>query len=84
MQYAITTKDNPYNPFEDFDNWYAYDMNQSLHPHYYNTCSLLARYSKFADNLSEEENEKLIKEAIQRIIANDALDIYRMVVEEGD
>jgi hypothetical protein len=75
MRYAITTKDNPYNPFEDFENWYAYDMNQSLHPEYYNTCSLLARYSHYSDTLTDEENDREIRDAIKRIIANDCLDI---------
>lgn len=82
MTYALTTKDNPYNPLEDFDNWHAYDMNQSLHPEYCNSCALLARYSNYSDSLSDAENDLLTLEAIQRIIKDDALGIYTMVSEE--
>lgn len=82
MQYALTTKDNPYDPFDDFDNWYAYDMNQSLHPDYVNSCALLARFSNYSDSLSEPENEMLARDAIERIIACDMLDVYRMVQRE--
>ena len=82
MTYAITTKDNPYNPFKDFDNWYAYDMNQSLHPEYVNSCALLARVSNCADSLSDAENNLMTFKAIQTIIKNDPLDVYRMVQED--
>ena len=34
---AITTLDNPFNPFTDFKQWYSYDIQMG-----YNTCERLA------------------------------------------
>lgn len=61
---ALSTSDNPYNPFTDFDNWNAYDMQNG-----YNSCAYLARV--VGDTSSEEENEidENIESAIDRIVA---------------
>lgn len=67
----ITTKDNPYNPFDDFDKWYRYDTDKG-----YNTCSYLARIVRTSDQLSEEENIEETERAIDQMIKNDFLDIY--------
>ena len=37
----LTTVDNPYSPFTQFDDWYSYDVLKG-----HNTCSLLARMTK--------------------------------------
>ena len=36
--YALTTFDNPYDPFEQFSDWFLFDMEKG-----YNTCAYLAR-----------------------------------------
>lgn len=61
---ALSTSDNPYNPFTDFNNWNAYDMQNG-----YNSCAYLARV--VGDISSEEENEvdENIESAIDRIVA---------------
>lgn len=66
---AITTIDNPYNPFEDFIKWYMFDITKG-----YNTCSYLSRIMDLM-NL-DEENVEL---AIDEIIKNDFLNIYRKI-----
>ena len=60
---ALSTKDNPYNPFSDFNNWNAFDMQNG-----YNSCAYLARV--VGDISSEEENEvdENIENAIDRIV----------------
>ena len=71
MEYAITTKDNPYSPFTDFNLWYQYD-----YAHGYGTAEKLARYSSYSDGLSPEMNAMSDEEAIDQIIKDDPLGIY--------
>jgi len=61
--FALTTKDNPFNPFDDFANWLAFDHRKG-----YNTSEYLARIAVTSDELSDEENEKEIEAAIDEII----------------
>ena len=62
----ITTEDNPYDYFEDFANWYNFDIQKG-----YGTCSLLARIARTSDQLSDEENEREIERAIDEIMKLD-------------
>lgn len=78
-RYAITTKDNPYDPFTQFKDWWLYDID-----HGYNTCQYLARMTKTSDLLSDYENNEEIGYAIDRIVAVDPLNIYRKLVIEDD
>lgn len=73
----ITTKDNPYDPFENFSQWFVYDVEKG-----YNTCAYLGRIVKTSDALSEQENDKIIEEAIDEIIKYDFLDIYVKKIRE--
>lgn len=72
---ALTTIDNPYNPFEQFDLWYMYDIDKG-----YSTCSYLDRIARTSNQLSDEENEKEIERAIDEIIRYDFQNIYKKVV----
>jgi hypothetical protein len=59
----ITTIDNPWDPFTQFDEWYAFDIAKG-----YNTCSYLARLAPISDALSEEDNDLAISSAQDEII----------------
>jgi hypothetical protein len=72
--FTITTIDNPYDPFDDFTQWYMYDVEKG-----YNTCSKLARLSKVEDDMSSEEKDIAVEQAIDRLIEIDPLDIYQKV-----
>ena len=74
----LSTFDNPYNPFLDFDNWLSYDLD-----HNHNCCGLLSRNANTSDALSDVENARIIERAIKQIIANDPLNIYCRIVEEN-
>lgn len=72
--YALTTFDNPYNPFEQFDEWFLYDVEKG-----YNTCSYLARVARTSDEFTDEENNQEILRAIDEIVRYDFLNIYKKV-----
>jgi hypothetical protein len=77
--YAITTKDNPYDPFTQWEAWFAFDMQKK-----YNSCGLLARIANIDDSMTEEEKQEEFRRAITQILKYDALDQYRCVQKENE
>lgn len=73
----LTTNDNPFNPFEDLDSWFRFDTEKG-----YNSSSRLMRIAKIEDFMSEEEIEAEIERAIDIIIEQDFLDIFKKVRQE--
>lgn len=76
-QVMLTTFDNPFDPFEDFDNWYMFDMDKG-----YGTCSYLARVAFTSDSLSDTENYRELERAIDEIIEYDFMNMYKKVTKE--
>lgn len=74
---ALTTFDNPFDPFDQFDSWYRFDMDKN-----YCSCSYLDRIARTSDQLSDEENNLEIERAIDEIIQYDFRNIYRKVKKE--
>ena len=72
----LTTFDNPFNPFDNFDSWFLFDIEKG-----YNSCSYLARIAKTSELLSDYENDLEIERAIDEIIKHDVLNIYTKVYE---
>lgn len=70
----LTTFDNPYDPFDEFDSWYMFDVDKG-----YKTCSYLARVARTSDQLSDAENTNEMERAIDEIIKNDFMNIYKKV-----
>lgn len=76
-KFMLTTFDNPYNPFDQFDQWYMFDMDKG-----YSSCSYLARIAQTSDQFTEQENDREVERAIDEIIKYDFQNIYRKVSEE--
>lgn len=74
---AITTKDNPFDPIDQFDSWFMFDVDKG-----YNSCAYLDRIAHTSDSMSDEENEKEIERAIDEILKYDFMNIYRKVKRE--
>lgn len=72
--FALTTFDNPYDPFEQFTSWFLFDVEKG-----YNTCAYLARIVRTSEQLSDEENNSEIERAIDEIILYDFRNIYKKV-----
>lgn len=68
---ALTTFDNPFDPFEQFDSWFLFDIEKG-----YNSCAYLGRIARTSDLLSDEENEEEIERAIDEIVKYDFRNIY--------
>ena len=58
----LTTTDNPYDPFTQFNDWYRYDVDKG-----YDSCGLLSRCCPTSSDLSEVENKIAIEIAIDEI-----------------
>ncbi len=76
MRASLTTLDNPYDPVDDFDNWYKFDMD-----HGYSTCSYLARVARTSDQLTDAENEREVNRAIDEIVKYDMSGLYIKVTK---
>ena len=72
MRCALTTFDNPFNPFSDFTQWFLYDEKKGYH-----STAYLGRIARTSDQLSEEENDKETERAIDEIIKYDELGSYK-------
>lgn len=76
---ALTTIDNPYDPFNQFNEWFAFDTVIKG----YNTCSYLDRISFDTTEMSPEIADVLIENAIDEIIAVNPLGIYKKVYRKA-
>lgn len=76
---ALTTIDNPYNPFTQFIDWFMFDVTKG-----YNSCGYLARLAKTSDQLSDRENDEEIERAINDIISLDFRNIYFKLKENDN
>lgn len=75
----LTTIDNPFNPFTQWNDWLRYDEDKK-----YYTCGYLARIAKVADDLSDEENDRLTEYAIDEIVQLNINGLYKKVYEDED
>jgi hypothetical protein len=76
--YMLTTYDNPFDPFTQWDEWYAYDMNAGYH-----TPGLLDRIAFVSYELSDADIHMAIQDAIDEIVRENVSGIHRKV-QRGD
>lgn len=74
----LTTLDNPFNPFTQFEEWFAYDTYKGYH-----TCSYLARITVSADSLSEPDQERADELAMDEIVEMNLTGNYVKVTREN-
>lgn len=72
---ALTTEDNPFDPFDEFDRWFHFDSESGYH-----TSGKIARVASVSDDLSDADNTRSIEDAIDLIIEVHPTSNYRKLV----
>lgn len=73
----LTTADNPFNPFDDHDNWRRFDEQ-----HGYFTTNFIARVCRSSDEMSEELQNQAWNDAIEDILKYANTNNYQKVTRE--
>ena len=77
----VTTVDNPFDPFTQWDKWYRYDEKCR-----YYTCERIANIAKTSVNLSDAEYDNAVAQAIVTLLNVDemlGLGMYQVAIQ-GD
>jgi hypothetical protein len=78
MQVAmLTTFDNPYDPFDQWEEWYAFDEARG-----YSTSGLLARIAIVSNELSDSDVVRITNQAIEAIVSENVSGMHRQVIRE--
>jgi hypothetical protein len=72
--YMLTTIDNPWNPYTQWEEWYAFDQSKG-----YDTPGLLARVANVSFDLSEGDQYLAVKEAIDTIVHDNFSGMHRII-----
>lgn len=73
----LTTVDNPYDPFTEFNEWLSFDTRKGYH-----TLALLARVTNTSEDLSEYDQNLAIDEAIDEIIFYNVSGMHKKVTRD--
>jgi len=76
-EYALTTIDNPFDPFEDFDKWLAFDEAKGYH-----SCAYLDRIAKTSSFFGDEANILEVNRAIDEILKYNVNGLYKKVTRD--
>ena len=74
IEYMLTTVDNPFDPFTEWDEWFAFDTR-----HGYQTAGLLARIVFTSDELSDADQALAIQLAIDEIVRENVSGFHKKV-----
>lgn len=76
-EFALTTIDNPFDPFEEFASWFLFDVEKG-----YYTCNMLGRLIEVSDDMTQKEIDAETERKIDDVILHDPLNIYKKVVNK--
>lgn len=77
LRLALTTEDNPYDPFDEFEEWFNFDVTRGYH-----TCAYLARVTTTSTDLTEADQVEATNEAIEEILELNLTGNYQVVERE--
>ena len=75
--FMLTTLDNPFDPFNDFTQWNAFDLEKG-----HNTSSRIARIAELNSEMTQKEIDEEMERAIDFIVKYDFEDKYIKVQEK--
>ena len=76
---AVTTFDNPFDPFEQFNQWDLFDKEKG-----YCSNQKVARLANFTDDMTEAEMLQENERAIDLLISIDFTNTYKKVKRNGN
>lgn len=83
--HMLTTTDNPYDPFNNFNDWYSYDRDlarQQSRPDCLSYQAYIASRNGLSSQMPELMYQRIIEETIQEIVDLNVTGKYMMVTEE--
>lgn len=72
----ITTNDNPFNPFDDFNSWLMFDMHQG-----YDSWGRVMRLADIKPDMTQEEENIEVERAIDELVKIDITDTFRKIIK---
>lgn len=73
-RHMLTTVDNPFNPWTQFDSWYTWDEQAGYH-----STSFLARILRTSPDLSDADQDLALEQAIDEVVKENVLGMWTKV-----
>ena len=77
-EYMLTTVDNPFDPFTQWDEWFAYDYKMG-----YDTPAFLARVAWVSEDQSEPDQAVALDQAMDYIIQENVSGMWRKIARNS-
>lgn len=78
----LTTIDNPYNPFDNFDEWYSFDEMKARQENRPTCCGYLARVYLGPDDVSDNEFNQGMNDIVDEICRLNLSGKFRKITRE--
>lgn len=73
----LSTIDNPYDPFDEYTKWNAFDVASGYH-----TSEFLARIVQTSDQLSDSDYDLAVEQAIDECVDQNVLGVFIKITKE--
>ena len=77
-QAMLTTVDNPFSPFDQYEEWYEFDRSAGYH-----TPGLLARITKMSFNISDADQQVAIRQAMDEIVQYNVSGMHKLITRSA-
>jgi hypothetical protein len=78
-EHMLTTTDNPFDPFTEFDSWLAFDIRMG-----YGTASFLARVAFVPDEMSDYDRAMALELAMDEIVSENVSGMWKKVSRSSE